>query len=573
MHAPSVISLELQPPPPPANVDEIITEWTLNVEQARAFSLIVSHSQQNQISEPLRMYLGGPGGTGKSRVIAALTDYFGQRGESRRLRLTSFTGIAAKNINGTTLHTALALNQSQKNRKRGNGKTKTDLIAMWTGVDYLFIDEVSMIGCSLLLQIHEALVDAKGCTEPFGGVSVILAGDFAQLPPVNQTKLFTRAKSAKETTIFGQLLWRSITTVVILTEQMRQAGPENLPFVEMLSRLRDGRCTQADYDLLNTRLLRNVLDDESKSLWHNAPMIVYANAIKDAINLQATLAFAQRTGRHVDWYHAVDTYRGQPIEDPAIINLLDTLPSNKTGGRIGVLPLVLGMPVVITENFDVMGGIVNGSKGILRKVRSRVGDDNKRYITSCIVELPQLSADPLPNLPPRFVAVLPNDVEMNSLRHPNSGRTCTLRRHQVPLDAAFAITAHKSQGQTMNRIVVDLNSCIGTEAAYVMVSRCTSLEGLSVLRPFPISKITTHRSQEARDEFRRLDLLRAQTTATCRSEAVGQGEGADGTRISDISTLFSSERNVGAAEKVLNNIWSAPPDNGNCLCFSTPETS
>ena len=187
----------------------------------------------------------------------------------------------------------------------------------------------------------------------------------------------------------------------------------------MLSRLRDGRCTQEDFHLLDTRLLRNVLDDESPVLWRDAPMIVYSNAIKDAINLQATLAFSRRTGQRVNWYHAVDTYRGQPIEDSVIIDLLDTLPSNKTGGRLGALPLVLGMPVVITENFDVVGGVVNGSKGILRKVRYCVGADGKQYLTLCIVELPDLKGDPLPNLPPTFVAILPNEAEMKSLCHPN----------------------------------------------------------------------------------------------------------------------------------------------------------
>jgi len=275
----------------------------------------------------------------------------------------------------------------------------------------------------------------------------------------------------------------------------------------------------------------------------------------------------------VNRYHAVDTYRGQPIEDSAIIDLLDTLPSNKTGGRLGALPLVLGMPVIITENLDVMGGIVNGSKGILRKVRYRVGDDGKRYLTSCIVELPDLTGDPLPNLPPAFVPVLPNEVEMKSLLHPNSGRTCTLRRHQVPLDAAFAITAHKSQGQTINKIVVDLKSCIGTEAAYVMVSRCTSLGGLAVLRPFPISKITIHRSQEARDEFHRLDLLGTQTTAASGSGAPIPGEGGGNNHISDISTLFSSEGDGVAAKELLDSICRAPRKNGNFLHLPTPQTT
>ena len=387
---PSVASIRAPEQPACISVSETIAKWTLNAEQARAFSSIATHSQRRSGNvEPLRMYLGGPGGTGKSRVIAALTDYFALSGESRRLRLASFTGIASKNINGTTLHTALALNQRQK--KSGNGKTKTDLIAMWTGVDYLFIDEVSMIGCVLLLQIHKALVDAKGCTEPFGGINIIFAGDFAQLPPVGQTKLFSRIKSSKESIVFGQLLWRSVTTVVMLTEQMRQVGAENQRFVEMLSRLRDGRCSGEDYDLLNTRMLSTALDGDDPSSWRDVRIVVYSNAIKDAVNLQATLAFARRTGQRVHWYHALDTYKGLPINDNALVELLDTLPSNKTGNRVGALPLVLGMPVVIMENFDVASGIVNGSTGILRHVRFRLGDDDKRYLTSCIVELPDFT--------------------------------------------------------------------------------------------------------------------------------------------------------------------------------------
>ncbi|KAI0335958.1 hypothetical protein GY45DRAFT_1234888, partial [Cubamyces sp. BRFM 1775] len=86
----------------------------LNCEQRRAFMIVARHSLDNR-PEPLRMFLGGVGGTGKSRVIKALTAYFAARNQSRRLRLASFTGVAARNINGTTLHAALGLDQ----RKRG----------------------------------------------------------------------------------------------------------------------------------------------------------------------------------------------------------------------------------------------------------------------------------------------------------------------------------------------------------------------------------------------------------------------------------------------------------------------
>jgi hypothetical protein len=135
------------------------------------------------------------------------------------------------------------------------------------------------------------------------------------------------------------------------------------------------------------------LHGNDQNLWRDAPIVVYSNAIKDAINLQATLAFARRTGQQVYWYRAVDTYKGLPIDDDAIIELLDTLPSNKTGGRVGALPLVLGMPVVVTENFDVQGGVVNGSTGTLRHIRYRSDDDGKRYLTSCVVELPDFTGE------------------------------------------------------------------------------------------------------------------------------------------------------------------------------------
>ncbi|TDL18178.1 hypothetical protein BD410DRAFT_728772, partial [Rickenella mellea] len=91
----------------------MIVEFTLNAEQARAFRIVAEHSTGRRLS-PLRMYLGGAGGTGKSRVINALKEFFARSRQERRLRLTSFTGVAARNISGMTLHSALLLNQRGK---------------------------------------------------------------------------------------------------------------------------------------------------------------------------------------------------------------------------------------------------------------------------------------------------------------------------------------------------------------------------------------------------------------------------------------------------------------------------
>ncbi|KAG1849367.1 hypothetical protein C8R48DRAFT_614295, partial [Suillus tomentosus] len=105
--------------------------------------------------EQLRMYIGGCGGTGKSQVINVLKEFFHRRNEARRFRLTSYTGVAARNICGMTLHAALRL--GQRTQKNARCKTNRDLVAMWEGVDYLFVDEVSMIGCNFMLQISQAL--------------------------------------------------------------------------------------------------------------------------------------------------------------------------------------------------------------------------------------------------------------------------------------------------------------------------------------------------------------------------------------------------------------------------------
>ncbi|KAF6748008.1 hypothetical protein DFP72DRAFT_816157, partial [Ephemerocybe angulata] len=137
------------------SIKALIDQFTLNREQSRAFEIIASRAIEPSPSRPLRMFLGGAGGTGKSRVLDALKEFFIQRGERGRLRLTSFTGVAARNISGTTLHSAL--NLVQRKSKASSDKSKRNLIAMWEGVDFLFVDEVSMIGCKLLLHISNAL--------------------------------------------------------------------------------------------------------------------------------------------------------------------------------------------------------------------------------------------------------------------------------------------------------------------------------------------------------------------------------------------------------------------------------
>ncbi|KAJ3836599.1 hypothetical protein F5878DRAFT_505669, partial [Lentinula raphanica] len=169
-----------------------------------------------------------------------------------------------------------------------------------------------MIGCRFLHRISEALSKAKECKDPFGGINIIFAGDFAQLSPVGDSSLCSRIKTERVSTtagqnaIFGKLLWFSIKTVVMLKVIKRQDGSANQRFVDLLSRLRFGQCTDEDFKILNNRLASKVKPDWTDSCWENVPLIVSDNDAKDALNAKMAETFALRTGRTLHWYIARD---------------------------------------------------------------------------------------------------------------------------------------------------------------------------------------------------------------------------------------------------------------------------
>ena len=131
---------------------------------------------------------------------------------------------------------------------------------------------------------------------------------------------------------------------------------------------------------------------------------------------------------------------------------------------------------------------------------------------SCVIEAPNTTGSPLTGIDKQSVVVLQDTTDMKFI-HPYSHKVCTIKRTQIPIMPAFAMTAHKAQGQTMDKVIVDLESCHGTESPYVMISRVKSLNGLHILRPFNISKIQCRQSEDTRRELQRLNFLQLLTIA------------------------------------------------------------
>jgi hypothetical protein len=211
------------------------------------------------------MCIPGCGGTGKSQLIRALSKYFLITKRMQMMRKLAPTGIAAAEIDGMTIHSFLGEQRhSAKPRtiKPGDSKLERE----WRRVEYLLIDEMSMVGLTLLAKLNRIVCAAK-CVDPqipFGGVNVIFFGDYLQYRPVFDAPLHTdfstpaRQKSTKAPSEreIQQRVARSlilqINCVVKLTQQMRT---EDQQYLQLLERFRRGECTYGDYELLLTRVV------------------------------------------------------------------------------------------------------------------------------------------------------------------------------------------------------------------------------------------------------------------------------------------------------------------------------
>ena len=229
-------------------LQNIVQEFSLNEEQERAFRIVANHAIQDS-NDQLLMYLGGMAGTGKSQVLKALIEMFKKRQEEYRLQGLAPTGTAAALIGGSTYHSVLGINQYNNNNLDSVQKT-AQIYERIKNLDYIFIDEISMIDCKALNTISARLCTCMGIHDkPFGGKNVILASDFAQLPPVSHSlPLYSRSvKSTIHKTdsistqqqVMGKFIWHMFTTVVILRQNMRQrsASPMDVKFKTVLENL------------------------------------------------------------------------------------------------------------------------------------------------------------------------------------------------------------------------------------------------------------------------------------------------------------------------------------------------
>ena len=202
--------------------------------------------------EPYRVFLSGPGGVGKSHVIKLIQSdtlrLIRQSGavdpDDVLVLLTAPTGVAAFNVNGMTLHSAFLLGGGKYGRFQPLTHDKLNTLrSKLSKLVLLIIDEVSMVGANMLLEIHKRLQQIKAVLLPdvmFGGVSILAVGDLYQLPPVCQPMLFSTVSDSYAQLYRSGSLWQDEFQMLELDEIMRQRGDSR--FAELLCRVRTASC-------------------------------------------------------------------------------------------------------------------------------------------------------------------------------------------------------------------------------------------------------------------------------------------------------------------------------------------
>lgn len=516
---------------PAEELENIIREWGLkdNPEQERAVRIVGEHFVYGR-EDQLLMYVGGIGGSGKSYVVKAIVELFKRCGASERLLLSAPTGCAAVLIGGYTIHALTFLPKSKHAPKQ------LDLEAVWRLVKYLVIDEISIVDSLLLSQISHRISIGRASDEaclglPYGGVNVIFTGDMGQLRPVKAKSLFSYelvkklSPNVAQTTygqgaLHGACLWRQINTVVEL--KMNWRAKKDPEFVNLLARVRagiawdglnpmtkeqvgDGRNYDlSDYKVICGRQIQLLKAQDRSALeeFMDAPIIVNEKVNRDALNLRAVKNFAANSRQDLFMYHSRDRYRRCALEGDDRSRMW-RMPSRITKDSLGMLPLVPGMRVMVTENVATSSGVANGAEGVLKEIKFESDEDGNRYAACAYVHIPGCKLQ-APGLPPEIVPIMPS---LTTFTYKAGDLKFAVSRTQLPLLPAYAYTDYKAQGRSLAKVLVDLSACRSLQSVYVMLSRAGSLKDIGVVRWFPPKKINQRLQEEFRVEFERLRKL------------------------------------------------------------------
>ena len=459
---------------------EIIFNW------AKSYVKNLSSITQFEI-EPLHIFITGGAGTGKSHLIRtifhSLTKTFSYRsmafGKAKVLLLAP-TGVAAINIDGTTIHSALGIPVGHfgKNLPKLNDKKRTALRNNLCETRVLIIDEISMVSNLQLLYVHLRLIEIFGCSDniPFAGLSIIVVGDFYQLPPVQQRTVYADYKDTWQNLAH---LWK-LFKIAELDEVMRQRGDAQL--IDLLNKVRTASLDEQDEALIKSRFIKkgdaNYPADELHIFAENSPCDTHNSDMLNANPNPLHTAVA------------IDQLPKNVSKD--LIDKALQRNQSQTGGLAHTLHLKINARVMLTVNIDIPDRLTNGQIGIVKHILRSSNNISKVYVKfdDNTAGLRKLNSD---NLAQQNMWIPIEKAEGTIAIRVNKNSSPVIKRTQIPLMLSWACTVHKVQGLSLNKAIISFTLFnqrnFNNGQMYVALSRVTSLEGMFLTGEFKSSAI------------------------------------------------------------------------------------
>ncbi len=367
--------------------------------------------------------LTGPAGSGKTYVLNQFIKH--ARAEGKKVAVTATTGLAATHLNGTTIHSwrGIGIHDELPSKfHHGLSKSRRESIEK---TDVLIIDEISMLHDYRLDMVDQIARGVREVDAPFGGLQVILCGDFFQLPPV------TRGEQSRGEFVVQSAVWRDLMPVICyLGEQHRQ---DDDTFLEILNALRGNDLRRRHADALLAR-------KQPYDPFIEATELHTTNVDVDKINAER-LASLKGDEHHYE------------MKTSGSKNYVENLKRSCLAPE--TLVLKKGALVMCIKN-NPEKKYVNGSLGVV------VGFDSD-------TDYPKVE---LKN--GRIITLTPDTWELRD------GDKKRAELAQIPLRLAWAITVHKSQGMTLDAARIDLGKAFVPGMGYVALSRVRSLDTLSL---------------------------------------------------------------------------------------------
>ena len=392
------------------------------------------------------VFLTGPAGSGKTYLLNQYIEYL--KSNNISVGVTASTGIAATHINGRTIHSWTGLNVVDKlyTRKEINKKIKRlgfnkDLAKKYVNTYVLVIDEISMLDAQYLDIINTSCQALRKSVAPFGGMQVVLCGDFFQLPPVSTPQHETIYA-------FKSRVWLEAGfKVCYLSEHRRYADKK---FVKVLNDIRHNRVRQDTLKALQAQI-------DKPSNGNFRPTRLYTiNKDVDAMNdIELGKINKPACAYQMKTFHKEEGHI--PIKDQLVKHCM---------APYKLILKVDAVVMFVKNNFDPSGknSYVNGTLGKIVKFQI---EKNIKYPVVETSDGRQIVA-----YPQTWVF-----TEANKDGKDEAVASIT----QIPLRLAWAITVHKSQGLSLDKAIIDLRGAFEYGMGYVALSRIRSLGGMTLL--------------------------------------------------------------------------------------------